>query len=195
MLLVLPSVASGHRVCTGSLASAQVSPRLKQRVLRASELPGFRVDGQLEVAGSARAWDCVKESGRYKDSAALQARGYVVGAREHFYRLQAGIHSADAYSDVIEFKTAGGAAAHLGRTLADMRSGSAGLKPFAVPGIPGAQAAATAAATFNGYNIAFADGRFWYLVGVLYPANATNHPTRASAIAAAQALYRRVHRA
>lgn len=195
VFLVLPSLASGRRVCAGSSATAPGSPRLQQRVLRASELPGFKVDGQLEVAGSAQAWDCVKESGRYKDAAALQARGYVAGAREHFYRLQAGVHTADAYSDVIEFKTPGGAAEHLGQTITDMRSGSAGLKQFAVPGIPGAQAAATAAATTNSFTIAFADGRFWYLVSMLYPPNATNHPTRASAIALARALYRRVHRA
>jgi hypothetical protein len=76
-----------------------------------------------------------------------------------------------------------------------LRSGSAKLKKFAVPGIPGVQAAATAAVNFNGFTIAFADGRFWYLVSVLYPPNAANPPTRASVIAAARALYRRVHRA
>jgi hypothetical protein len=158
------------------VASAQGSPRLQQRVLRTSELPGFKVDGQLEIARSAQTWYRAKISGRYKDCAALQARGYVVGAREHLYRSQAGAFSAEAWSAVIQFKTPRGAAAHLGQTIPDLRSSSVALKKFAVPGIPGVQAAATAAVNFNGFTIAFADGRFWYLVSVLYPPNAANPP-------------------
>jgi hypothetical protein len=191
VFLVLPPLASGHRVCAGSSASAQGSARLQQRVLRASELPGFKVDGQLEVARSAQAWACVKESGNYKDAAALQARGFVVGAREHLYRPRAGVYSADANSAVIEFKTPRGAAAQLAETIRGMGSD----KQFAVPGIPGARAAATSAVDFDGYFIVFADGPFEYFVGVRYLPNAAHPPTRASVIAVAQALYRRVHRA
>jgi hypothetical protein len=177
------------------VASAQGSPPLiQQRVLRASELPGFKLDGQVDVPRSAQAWFNCKFSGRYGEAAALQARGYFVAAREHLYRTQAGLYAADADSDVIEFKTPGGAAAHLAQTFPPLPS-SGEPKLFAVPGIPGAQAAATTAVDFNAYNIAFADGRFWYFVGVRYPPNAANPPTRASVIAAAQALYRRVHRA
>jgi hypothetical protein len=178
-----------------AVASAQASPPLQQRVLRASELPGFKLDGQIEIVRSAQAWYHAKISGRYKDAAALQARGFVAGALEHLYRLQAGAHAADAVSGVIQFKTARGAAAHLGQTIAELRTSSAGLKQFAVPGIPGAQAAATAAVDDNGFTIAFADGRFWYLVSVLYPPNAAHAPTRASVIGVARVLYRRVHRA
>jgi hypothetical protein len=176
-----------------AVASAQGAPRLQQRVLRTSDLPGFKVDGQLDIARSAQAWYHCKISGRYKDAAALQARGYIVGASEHLYRTQAGLFSAEANSAVIQFKTPRGAAAELARAMAGLRSGSARLKQFAVPGIPGAQAAATVAVNSNGFSIAFADGRFWYLVSVLYPPNAANPPTRASVIAAARALYRRVH--
>jgi hypothetical protein len=64
---------------------------------------------------------------------------------------------------------------------------------FAVPGIRGAQAAATAAVDHKGFSIAFADGRFWYLVTVFYSPNAAKPPTRTSVIAGARALYRRVH--
>jgi hypothetical protein len=143
------------------VGSAQGSPPLQQRVLRASELPGFKLDGPVEVVRSPQAWFKVKYSGRYKDSAALHDRGFVVGAREHLYRSRAGTYSANAISAVIQFKTTRGAAAHLAQFMPDLRSGSAGLKQFAVPWIPGAQAAATAAVDDNGFTIAFADGRFW----------------------------------
>ncbi len=170
------------------VASAQGAPPLQQRVLRASDLPGFKVDRPLEIARSADAWYHVKCSGLSKDSAALRARGFVFGALEHLRRSQ-----AEAFSAVIRFKTPRGANATLGETIGNLRSGSYALKRFAVPGIPGAQAAATSAVETKGFSIAFADGRFWYLVGVLYPPNAAKAPARTSVIAAARALYRRVH--
>ena len=67
--------------------------------------------------------------------------------------------------------------------------------PGSVRGIPGAQAAVTWAVDRKSVFVAFADGRFWYLVGVGYPPNAKKHPARASVIASARALYRRIHSA
>jgi hypothetical protein len=38
------------------VAAAQGAQPLQQRVVRASELPGFKVDFPLEIARSAQAW-------------------------------------------------------------------------------------------------------------------------------------------
>jgi hypothetical protein len=147
------------------------------------------VDPPLEIIRSTTAWYHTKLSRRFKESAALKARGFVVGARETLTRDW----NTAAGSEVIEFKTSRGARAMLGQTMADLRSGSYARKRLAVPGIPGAQGAAFSSALSKGFNIAFADGRFWYRLTVLYPRNATRPTLRISAISAAQALYRRVH--
>lgn len=47
----------------------------------------------------------------------------------------------------LEFKTARGARATLAQSIAEMRAGAYALKRFSVPGIPGARAAVTSAAT------------------------------------------------
>jgi hypothetical protein len=172
-----------------AVASAQGMP-LQGRVLGPGELSGFVPDRPLAIFRSAQAWYQAKVSGRYKESAALQARGFVVAVREILKGPNA---NAEAGSNVIEFKTARGAHAMLAQTIPEMRAGSYALKRFAVPGIPGALGAATSAVPGKGIVIAFADRRFYYLLGVAYPTNAKQHPTRTSVIAAARSLYRRVH--
>jgi hypothetical protein len=168
--------------------SAQGALTLRERVLGLGELSGFGINGPAEIARSAEAWYRPKLSGRFKDTAALRARGFVVGAREYLTGS-----NAQAVSGVMEFKTARGARTTLARSISDLRAGAYALKRFSVPGIPGARAAATSAATRNAFNIAFVDGRFWYLVSVGYPPNAKKPPPRTSVIAAARSLYRRVH--
>jgi hypothetical protein len=165
---------------------------LQQGTLLVSDLPGFKVDTPPTLLRSANAWSNCKQSHRYKDATALQARGFVAGAREHLYRTEAGVYAADANSNVIEFKTPGDASAQLALIMPALRAGSA-VKQFTVPGIPGVQAAETAGVNSNRFSIAFNDGRFSYWLTVFYPPGEANHPTRASVIAAAQALYRRGH--
>jgi hypothetical protein len=164
---------------------------LQQRTLLVSDLPGFKVDTPPTLLRSANAWLNCKQSHRYKDAAALQARGFVAGAREHLYLTRAGLYAADASSDVIQFKSPQGALANLNETMPS--GGTGGLKPFTVPGIPGARGAATTGVNSNGLLVAFVDGRFSYFLGVAYLPHSAKHPTRASVVAAAQALYRRVH--
>jgi hypothetical protein len=173
------------------VTSAQAARPLYERVLAPEDLPGFTIDRPLEIAKSAQAWTHAKRSGQFKESAALQARGFVVGAREHLN----GDRRADAWSGVIEFNAPRGARATLGQTIAGLRSGSYALKRFAVPGIPGALGAATSAVERKGVIVAFTDGRFWYAVSVSYPPNKRRPSVRTITIAAARALYRRVHAA
>ena len=118
----------------------------------------------------------------------------MAGVREHLYLTKARLYAADATSSVIEFKSPQGALVTLSEAAPSFQPVS-GARPFSVPGIPGALAAATTTVNSDGFAIAFVDGRFSYFVGVLYPPNSVKHPTRASLVAAAQALYRRVHRA
>jgi hypothetical protein len=172
------------------VASAQVTLDMQQRVLRESDLPGFKVDRPPEIFHSAAAWYQVRRSGLVKQSAALKARGFVVGAREDLAGL-----NAQATSAVIEFKASRGARATLAQFITDARSGSYKLRKFAVPGIPGALGVVSWNVNEKVFTIAFADGRFWYGVGLQHPPNAARPRARTSLIAAARALYRRVHSA
>jgi hypothetical protein len=65
---------------------------------------------------------------------------------------------------------------------------------FAVPVIPGASGFGGASGGTAGYNVAFADGVYYYLVGAGWPTGTPSPPTRAALVTAAQDLYRRVHR-
>ena len=66
------------------------------------------------------------------------------------------------------------------------------LTPFAVAGIPGAQAFKAVGARMTGYSIQFADGPFWYLVAYGFPTG-SGTGSKADVIAAAHALFARVH--
>jgi hypothetical protein len=177
-------------VALAAVASAQGALPLQQRVLGPGELSGFLINGPAEIARSAKAWLRPVTPGEFKAVAALNARGFVVGARESLTGS-----NAQAVSDVIEFKTAREARATVAQVIAGMREDNYAVNRFSVPGVPSAQAAATSAVNRKAFNIAFADGRFWYLVSVSYPPEARKHPARASVVAAARALYRRVHSA
>jgi hypothetical protein len=59
-----------------------------------------------------------------------------------------------------------------------------------VPAIGGARGFGGSAGGTTGYNVAFASGPYYYLVGAGYPPGA---PGGAAVILAAQHLYRRVH--
>ena len=63
---------------------------------------------------------------------------------------------------------------------------------FAVAGIPGAVGFEQTGAS-GGRNVAFADGRFYYLVGDGWNNSAKDAVPRATLIAAATKLYQRVH--
>ena len=65
---------------------------------------------------------------------------------------------------------------------------------FPVEGIPGAAGFhLVGGASFEGDNIAFADGPYVYLVGQGWGVNVRPAASRAVLVAAAQSLYKRVH--
>jgi len=171
-----------------AVASAKGALPLQQRVLEPGELSGFSINGPVEIARSAKAWLRPVTPTGFKGVADLKAQGFVAAAREGLTGS-----NAQASSAVMEFKTARAARATVAQVIAGLREANYAVNRFSVPGIPGARAAATSAVNRKGFTIAFADGRFWYFVSVSYPPEAKRHPTRASVVAAARALYQRVH--
>ena len=62
-----------------------------------------------------------------------------------------------------------------------------------MPGIPGAHGFTLTATDGEGHNATFSDGPFTYHLGVGWGTQLTNPPAHAQLIAAATALYKRVH--
>jgi acid phosphatase family membrane protein YuiD len=87
---------------------------------------------------------------------------------------------------VAEFRTASGARDEAANEIASDSTWIA----FPVGGIPGAHAAAV---TPNAYAVTFSDGRFQYGIFAVFHSSAATALAKAQMIAAAQALYRRVH--
>lgn len=169
---------------------------LSAHVLTAGDLRGFSQRGPLPESTKAAGW--VKESepespaaARARHVASLQRLGFTAGVRE---RLQAtGGGPAEGISIAERFTSPSGAGAELSDQIAQLKA-QGGFSSFAVPAIPRARGLATTpGGPFTGFNVAFAKGAYYYLVGVGFPAGASPAPTREGLIAAAQRLYERVH--
>jgi hypothetical protein len=168
-------------------ASARASTplTLEQRVLRPNEFKGFTPHGAHPVIRSVGKW-----SGGYLPDVALQENGFVAGVREH---LHSSALNADGLSAAARFRTAKGARAEVRSEVAYVRTTAGGYASFSVPSIPGAHGYTSSGGGFKGYNVYFSDGPFQYLVGAGFAASAKKAPTKSQVIAAAGALYRRVH--
>jgi hypothetical protein len=162
------------------------------RVLVASDLPGFAPRGGLEGGTSARSWMApsgLPASEQAKVARKLEALGFLVGARERLGPTSGG--QSEALSIVMQFRSPRAALANVS---GEVRGEEAhGAKAFAVPSIPGARGFGGVFGTNTGYNIAFTDGAYYYLVGAGYPTGSPGAPTPQDLIAAAQRLYARVH--
>jgi hypothetical protein len=120
----------------------------------------------------------------------LHRNGFVAGLRQplHSTRLD-----ADAVVSVALFDWTGGARTEIGNELASAHRNSRTFEAFPVAGIPGARGFALSGRGSNGSNVVFQDGRYVYVVGIGFPAGSAARSSNAQAIAAATALYRRVH--
>ena len=163
------------------------------RVLIAGDLPGLAPQGQRTLGTSAENW--VSEEGlpgfeRAKEVRRLTGLGFVRAVRERL--APASETGPEAISIVVQFRSARGARADL---AAEAQMGEAhGAPPFPAPGIPGARGFGGANGATTGYNVAYAVGRYYYLVGVGYATGSPGAPSRASLVSAAQRLYSRVQR-
>ena len=127
---------------------------------------------------------------RAKEVRRLTGLGFVRAVRERL--APASETGPEAISIVVQFRSARGARADL---AAEAQMGEAhGAPPFPAPGIPGARGFGGANGATTGYNVAYAVGRYYYLVGVGYATGSPGAPSRASLVSAAQRLYSRVQR-
>jgi hypothetical protein len=154
-------------------------------VLRANELKGFVPAGRRGIGINAASWMVVNQVPPAQRAALidrLERLGFVAGLREDLI----GPNSLPGLSTVEQFQSAAAARAELADVTKDI-----GRAPgFAVPGIPAARGFG---APGEGFNVAFAKDRYFYLVGAeAGPAGTPRGPTRATVIAAAQRLYHRV---
>jgi hypothetical protein len=101
-----------------------------------------------------------------------------------------------AYSYVAEFRTAAGARKEVASEVHSVHPPAPAYVAFPVAGIPGAHGFTMTGPGFVSYFVMFNDGRFQYEVsfaGSLWAIHRHGQAIKAQTIAAAQALYRRVH--
>lgn len=160
------------------------------RVLRSSELPGFSQETRRTLGVNARTW--VAQQGvplgeQAREAARLERLGFVSGLRERLVPISA---PREAISIVERLRSPLQADEELAYHVSPGQTRSA--PTFAVAGIPGARGFGGSTFATTAYNVAFAAGPFYYLVGVDFQTGAPHAPTRAQLIAAARSLYGRV---
>jgi hypothetical protein len=178
-------------IAGGTTAQAREPLPLTDRVLQAGELAGYLPAPRVPVVRSALGW--AQQTGLLylipDEAARLRGAGFVAGVTE---RLDPQTPSErQGLSFVVQFRRSRAARAEIEHTMAESQQTST-VTFFDVPGIPGASGWTTNATGSAGYNVAFANGPFMYLVGVGYDEAIEQPPTRGVVIRAAQRLYRRV---
>lgn len=180
--------ALGAAAVTLTPARAETSATplsIHERVLRSNELPRFAsLTCPLPITDAKRWAD------GYLSVDLLRRNGFVAGLKEDLHSSTTG---ADALSVVAQFRTAQGARDQVQAEIASARETAGTYTSFPVPGIPGARGFTLGDGVARGHNVVFSDGPFQYLVGIGFPVGAEDAVTRAQVIAAATALYRRVH--
>jgi hypothetical protein len=162
--------------------------------MSAGDLPGFSQHGPLTENTTAAGWANASEPGtppaqRSGHAQRLQRLGFSAGVSE---QLEAsGASHAESVSVAERFSSPRAASAELHAQTAQLMA-QGGFTSFSVPAIPGARGLATSPGPFTGYNITFAKGSYFYLVGLGFPAGASPAPTRQDLVAAAHHLYKRV---
>src|SRR5262249_48793449 len=188
-VIVAVSLCIAAGFATGATAATALP--LRSRVLRTSELGGLVVPGRSRLVTSVDVWAV---SSPYNETATLRRPGFVRGLRKG-YRPKA-YNGMGAYSYVAEFRTAAGARNEVAREVHSLHPPAPTYVAFPVAGIPGAHGFTRTGPNFVSYFVMFNDGRFQYEVsflGSLWAIHRHGPAIKAQAIAAAQALYHRVH--
>jgi hypothetical protein len=162
------------------------------RVLRSGDLPGLTPQGPSARGTTAAAWvaeEHLPAAEQAREVSRLQSLGFIAAVRERLAPSNAG--PTEAISIVVRFRSARSARKDLAEETAAGTKRGAGA--FAVPAIPGARGFGGSSGGTTGYNVAFASGPYYYLVGAGYPTGAPGAPGSAAVILAAQHLYGRVH--
>jgi hypothetical protein len=169
---------------------------IKGRVLQDGELAGFVAKSSPSTVLDLDEWAKAAPSGGIDITARLRRAGFVAGVREDLV-WKSGTDRG-ALSAVVRLRSASAARAEIAQQTRDFageprRGRAKSYAVFEVPGIPGAHGFTLTTTDTSGHNIIFADGPFTYHLGVGWGKQATSPPTRAQLIAAAEALYARVH--
>jgi hypothetical protein len=166
------------------------------RVLTYGELPGYQQFGGLHLLPNSEAvvnFDNLQGAAATAEEARLTSLGFVGGAYE---RLRSSDFPDEALSAVEEFHTPEAATTELARRYQQVQAlpaSKAIFTPFSVTGIPGARGFDLSSTGSAGHNIAFADGRYFYLLGVGWPAGTINPASRELLAIVAAMYYQRVH--
>jgi hypothetical protein len=195
--------SSSHKAATSSTATASSTAQrppgappalggVRGRVLVAGELSGLTPQGRRILGINPDSWvveEKIPASQRAREAARLQSLGFVAAIREQLLP-PANASPAEGLSIVEQFRAPGAARTEL---AFQVRQGKgSGATAFAVPAIPGARGFGGSSSESSGLNVAFTKGPYYYLVGAGWPTGTPSAPTRATVIAAAQRLYRRV---
>jgi hypothetical protein len=174
--------------CGATLASTMRAPapvdhvsELYGRLLVRTELPGFT------------SWNCplVETDARRWSQGSLSAvDGFAAGLKQTSHSDSPGI---DAAASVAWFGSAAGASSALDSEIAAARLEPRAYTEFTVPGIPGARGFTLSDGRTTRHNVAFTDGRYLHLVSVGFSSKVVQQPSQAQVVAAATALYQRVH--
>ena len=172
---------------TGTPAAAPADPAsaLYGRLLVRTELPGFIAWNCPAVQTDARRW--AQGSSAVEQ---LRRNGFAAGLRQ---TLRSDSVDADASASVARYDSARGARSELESEIAAARRHAHASTAFAVPGIPGAHGVTLTEAGTKRIDVGFTDGRYLHVVGVVFSSSATRQPSKAQVVAAATALYERVH--
>jgi hypothetical protein len=164
---------------------------MRSRLLKKGELREYEPTGRRKFGVDAASWIEALELPRTEvtpEIERLEKLGFQLGLQEGVVRIKGG--PIEGVSIVEQFGAEAGARAELAYEV--RKAETQGAREFAVTGVPTARGFGETGAA---YNIAFASGRYYYLLGISFPPGERRAPTRADMITAAQRLYARVSRA
>jgi hypothetical protein len=197
-LLGLAGCGGGHAKTTTSQAptgaQSSADSALTARNVAPADFAGF-MRAAPTVEHGAAAWiaaEMIPAAQAAKDTAKLNRLGFVAGLAQH---LLATANNHEGLLIVEQFGSPAAARAEAAANYAQFKKvpGGGGFTPFTVTGIPGARAYKATGPQFGGYNVIFADGSYYYLIGAGWQAGDRNPPSRALVVTTAQHQYRRVH--
>jgi hypothetical protein len=191
---LLPGCGSSHTTkhVTGKQREAALRQlvAMRSRLLKNGELRNYRPSGLRTFGVDAASWVRAAEvplDERTKETERLEKLGFAVGLQGRLNPAKQE-SASQAVSVVEQFESEAGAR---GEVAAQAQlAKSRGASEFSVAGIPTARGFGAS----EDLNIAYAAGRYYYLVGVEITPGDTHAATRADLIAAAKRQYARVSR-
>jgi hypothetical protein len=187
------STTGGGAASTGGQPGA--SAALSARNVVASDFPGFTL-AVPDIVEGASDWvlrNMLPPAQATSETTALRQLGFVGGLNQHVTASDGSNH--EGLLIVEQFGSPAGARAEAKRLYAEQVKPMPGthLTTFATPGVPGARAYKVTSTQFGGYNILWADGRYYYLVGAGWPGSDQHPPSQAFIVSAARQIYQRDH--